>query len=800
MSRLKRLFEQQRHHWTFLFLFYVLSLNLYYGYNNVLLFVVLLLFIRILCLKPSVWVSLICLGTVIGGRAIWQTTAYTLQQELPYSAVETVFSMEVDPLTLNIQENYISGKSLISASALEIEDLHVTFMYWKKDGEAEFPQQMLSEAVTQWQVSGQLVQPAFARNFDVFDYRDFLKNEKIAWQLEIESIEAVKQVKSEERDGLKRWRLIGHNLRARLTKPMRAYQAIPWVGLHNKLLFNLDSDAYRGYRDDLLTMGILHYFAISGFHLYYIRRLLRYIFLRGGATQEMTDWLVLFILLGYGWLIRWPVGVIRSMGAYYLYRITRRFQLPFSLTDLLGVIGILLLLVNPLYSQSVGFLLSFLMTYIIKFYSQQVPESGGRFKWRSTLEMTLACLVFSWPLVMMLSFEWNPVQFLVVILFGFVFDHGVMPAIFITTLLIYVPFPFSEGLLKWMSNVYDFIWRIGVPIDGIEAVEIVTGKPAYLTVLLLILVACLWLHWLKNRTWLAYSVLIICYGIVVFVGPYVDASTRLTILDVGQGDALLYQPAFSKQNWLIDTGGRAIWGERRFDSLTSFDMAYAEKDLVPALKALGVNRLTGVVITHPDMDHMGNLASLNAVFPIENLIVTPYIIQSDTWQEMQPYLNNIHQLKIIQPGELVDLNKLPLTLLSLTTTSKALYFAEDNSNDTSLAVLIKLGNEVFLNLGDLSSSSEQRLLGEVALPNISIIKLGHHGSNTSTSAELLSCLQPDLALISAGYDNRYGFPHSEVLDRLAKEAIPYLSTDEVGAIQLIYHPVWGYSVRTAIHK
>ena len=112
--------------------------------------------------------------------------------------------------------------------------------------------------------------------------------------------------------------------------------------------------------------------------------------------------------------------------------------------------------------------------------------------------------------------------------------------------------------------------------------------------------------------------------------------------------------------------------------------------------------------------------------------------------------------------------------------------------------LLKLGELSFLNLGDLSIDGERRLI--TAYPNLTadIIKVAHHGSNTSTSELLLEQLRPQLALISAGENNRYGHPHAEVLQRLQFFNIPTLATNDVGAIKITYNPIWGYSITTAL--
>ena len=180
------------------------------------------------------------------------------------------------------------------------------------------------------------------------------------------------------------------------------------------MLWNLDSQAYRDYRPELMALGIVHFFAISGFHVHYIRYLFDNIIRRSGITLEYGEWIVNILLLIYSWLVGWPVGVVRVVSMIYARRLILRYRMPFSHTDTLAIIGLVLLLIQPRLSMSIGYLLSFLMTYLIHFYQAQAPTKP---KWRQNIELTLTCLLFSWPIIMQQSHEWNGWQLVFVICF-----------------------------------------------------------------------------------------------------------------------------------------------------------------------------------------------------------------------------------------------------------------------------------------------------------------------------------------------------------------------------------------------
>lgn len=785
---MKQLINQQYCQWLFTFVWLILGLEYLDSPSIVLACVMIVFFIRIVSLKSSTVFWTVLLSLILVSHFQTKQNHLSELQKLPFNTEsEQDYLLQVLPTDVRLGDDYLSGKARLWSTDQEIEAVDVQMTYWFEETDdlaGEFLS--LQNKTTIWRVTGNLSLPEGARNFGVFDYQEYLLTQGVAWSLTISDIDTIEVSTSKEFS-------VGQaNLRARLTQPLRQYQDMTWVGLHNKLLFNINSKAFQEYRPDLLSMGVIHYFAISGFHLNYIRRLLSYLLLRTGVVVEIAALILFGLLVFYAWLIQWPAGVIRSLGTFYGRRLCRLFDWPFSSLDQLALVGIIMLLIDPMLFQSAAFRLSFLMSGVIQFYQANSRYQTHEFQYST--ELTFVCLSFSWPLIIAMNAEWNGFQFIVVIAFGLVFDRLIMPAMCLSTLALYslASWPNFEELLRKLSCSFDWLWQSAAPTGWLTKTRVITGIPDASQIFLLMVGAAVWLYFLKESRIRAYSVLGIGYICVLGVWPYARLESSLVVLDVGQGDALLYRPALTQEAWLIDTGGRLDFSNGE----VFIDEASADRDLLPALKALGVRRLTGVVITHPDADHMGNLLGLSQTLKIDYVIISPYTLESSLWQKVSMLLPERVQVSVMEPGQAVQVARSNISIITLE--KGATYFHEQASNDSSLVVVFKLGEATFVNLGDLSTAGEQRLIKEYPSLQADIIKIGHHGSDTSSSNVLLRQFDAQLALISAGVNNRYGHPHKEVIDRLTAFNLPVLATNKVGAIRLSYHPWWGYRIETAL--
>lgn len=230
-------------------------------------------------------------------------------------------------------------------------------------------------------------------------------------------------------------------------------------------------------------------------------------------------------------------------------------------------------------------------------------------------------------------------------------------------------------------------------------------------------------------------------------------------IDVGQGDSIFIEAPNGK-TMLIDGGVKG-----------------AGKEVVAYLKAQGVNRLDYVVATHPDADHIGGLISVLNSISIKEFIDSGKVHTSQTYEEMLNLIQakNI-KFTIPEAGDEIQLeDNLIVEVLAADES------ASDN-NDASIVLRAEYQNISFLLMGDADHGVEQELLQKGTDVQATILKAGHHGSNTSSSPRFVEAVSPLATILSYGQDNKYGHPHAEVIDILQNVNSEIYSTAEAGTI------------------
>ncbi len=229
-------------------------------------------------------------------------------------------------------------------------------------------------------------------------------------------------------------------------------------------------------------------------------------------------------------------------------------------------------------------------------------------------------------------------------------------------------------------------------------------------------------------------------------------------INVGQGDSILIQQ--DGHNMLIDAGTNA-----------------SEGTVVNYLKSKGVSKLDYVIGTHPHEDHIGGLDKVINNFAVDKVIMPKVTHTTQTFKDVITAMQN-KGLKITTPtvGDKYYLGVADFTILAPNNSSY------DNLNNYSVVIKLKFGNRSFIFTGDAESLSEGEILAKQLDITGDVLKLGHHGSRTSTTQGFLNKVNPKYAVISCGKNNSYKHPHQETLNKLKAKNIKVYRTDEAGTI------------------
>ena len=232
-------------------------------------------------------------------------------------------------------------------------------------------------------------------------------------------------------------------------------------------------------------------------------------------------------------------------------------------------------------------------------------------------------------------------------------------------------------------------------------------------------------------------------------------------IDVGQGDCILIQ--VNNKNLLIDSGPSS-----------------SRKDLLDYLEKLNIKKFDYIIATHPHEDHIGNMDTIIKRYSIGSFYSPKVISSSTTFENMISALVDKNlKVNVLKKGfKGIDLGE----NVKFQVFSPAENLFSDNLNDYSPIIKITFLNNSFLFTGDAEISTEESVLSENNNLNCDILKVGHHGSSTSTSSNFLTSVIPSVAIISVGKNNSYGHPTSELLSLLDYFNIRTIRTDINGTI------------------
>jgi competence protein ComEC len=317
-------------------------------------------------------------------------------------------------------------------------------------------------------------------------------------------------------------------------------------------------------------------------------------------------------------------------------------------------------------------------------------------------------------------------------------------------------------LAPWLT------WRVPSPAAGVIVVY-------YLCLVAAILLT----KWVKPAVAAAALLIWIAAAPATLARTHGDGRLHLTLMDVGQGDAMLVTLP-NGRTLMVDTGGVSLHG--------GFDIG--DRVLGPALRARGLARLDYLTITHGDPDHIGGALSLLRDFrPVEVWYGT-YVNNHEPSMQLQSMaLHQRSAWRWLLAGDRMDLGGVELRVHHPAVED---WQRQKVRNDDSLVLELRYGQVSMLLTGDIGREVEQALMPALNLLPIVVLKAPHHGSGTSSSQEFIRKLKPRMTVIGVGRANPYGHPVPHVLKRYADAESQVLRTDLEGQIEVITngHRVW----------
>ncbi|ATC60644.1 DNA internalization-related competence protein ComEC/Rec2 [Lactococcus raffinolactis] len=596
-------------------------------------------------------------------------------------------------------------------------------------------------------ISGQLEKASQQRNFNGFDYQHHLKTQNIYRVLTIEQVTGVTRKQTLTLALLRQKAILFSE--QHFPRPMSAYMT--------GLLFGHLGKDFEDMSSIYTSLGIMHLFALSGMQVSFFIDFLRKGMLRLGFRRDVVDWFQIPFSVFYAGLTGFSISVNRSLVQKILANFGIKALDNFSLTLLL------LFITAPKFLLTTGGTLSLLFAFVISIFGDRFENLP---KYRKLLAESLTLSLCVLPLLILYFHTFQPVSIILTFVFSFLFDILFLPGLSVIFLLAMV----TGFTLTQVNLIFQWLEDLIKLTDSWWHYPLVLGKPTALVFLVTLVVTGFLIdHW-QNRKVSARLAIILMGLFFITKNP---PTPSITMVDVGQGYSIFLQDKFNRRSILIDTGGRIELGKKKKWQERKI-AAPAEKTLIPYLKSRGVGQIDTLVLTHTHEDHMGDLLAVIDQIKVKNIIVS------------QGSLNNAQFVKLLkQTRAKVQVAKVGQRLKIFDSYLEVLYplTPGDGKNNDSIVLYGKLYGTKFLLTGDLEETGERELLTRYPNLSVDVLKVGHHGSKTSSSESFIEAIRPKVGLISCGLDNRYGHPNMETLTTFQKYEVQTFRTDYHGAIK-----------------
>ena len=609
-------------------------------------------------------------------------------------------------------KSYKVNGDLLSITFNNNEDL-IGFYKINSEDEKEYILSTYKEGLIV-SIEGVIEEPSVESIPNTFNYREYLYSIGILKVVDISSIKIIKE----------------ENIFYKFRNSLYLNDDSISSRYINALLFSDKSYIDNDVMDSYNTNGISHLIAISGMHLGILIGVLNYLL----KKFKYRRIIIYIFLISYIFITNFSPSILRASLFMILLDVLKIYKLKKEY--ILVIVGCILLIIYPYLFYNLGFRYSFISCYfIVRLSNSDSSYLKGLFK------VSLIAFIASVPITINISYGFN----LLSIIYNLVFVPFVSIIIYPLSLISYVV-PIFRGLLDMFLYLLEWssllLSRIDIFIIRVPLIS------SYILIIYYLILNC------KYKYKYIYLFLIL---VIIKIYPYLDSNGYIYYLDVGQGDSTLVVYPYMSEVVLIDTGGRVSY---EVDDWKVRDSSVRLGDnIITFLYSIGINEVDNLVLTHGDMDHLGEAKYIYDNFNISNVLINK--------GEVNKYES------VFNVGEFDSELKILDT---------SLY---DNENDNSIVSLASIYGYEFLMMGDVSVKVEDELMNRYELNNIDILKLGHHGSNTSSSYKFLEYIKPEYSIISAGLDNKFGHPSIEVVNRLNMLGINKYITYDVNTIKVV---------------
>ena len=578
-------------------------------------------------------------------------------------------------------------------------------------------------------VSGIISEPTNPTIKNTFNYKKYLNNKDIYHLINIDNIIVISKNKN-----------IYYKVKEFVYKRLN----------HNKYLytfivgdkFYLSQEIKNSYQEN----GISHLFAISGMHITLLSNIILKILSTLKVKENKRYLITSIILIFYLLIVGLSPSILRGVLFFIVFKYNNLYYFYIKPTNLFILVLCISLLINPKYIFEVSFQYSFLISFTLIYMSEFLSSKNY---FISLIKTSIISSIVSLPISLYNFYSINVLS----VIYNLLFIPLITIIVFPLSLITFI-FPQITPIYNFITDIME---NISIVLSKIKLGKLVFMKIHPIFYILYLIIIFIVFYFIKKNNF-KYIFILLFILLIHYIYPSTKNDVFINFIDVGQGDSILIH---NDKNILIDTGGK--------ESSTKEKSIVINKT-IPYLKSLGIKRIDYLILTHGDYDHMGESINLVEKDKVKNVIF------------------NCGEFNNLEKELITKLNKNKVSYYScineLDLENNKLFFLQtkeyDNENDNSNVIYTEINNYKFIFTGDASINTEKEILKDYNLPEIDVLKVGHHGSKTSSSKEFINEINPKYSIISVGKDNRYGHPNKEALDNLENSKI--YRTDQDGSI------------------
>lgn len=606
------------------------------------------------------------------------------------------------------------------------------------------------------QIQGEYEKISSYKNKGVFNYETYLKKDNIYGKIKVNKITLKQKTKNKIR------------ISSKIKEKFKQNFEEKTVNYFITIILGDKSELDKQIKENFQSGGISHLLAISGMHINCIILIITYIVNKTINSYKIRKITTIIALVIYGLIIEFTPSATRAIIMAIMHQTALILLEKDNFLVNISIASFIILIISPYYLVDTGFLLSFTATisivYVYKKLRKEVSKNKIIQSISDSLILTISANILIAPIVICL--------FKKISLSMFIMGIIISPFIFVIEVIGIFSIIIPNFILKFLKIPIEIFISIFDFLSSINFLTIYLKVPNIIQIILYYTIIIKFLFKPKrkivNKILTSFIVILIISQLIQSSYSILFRKFEINLIDVGQGDSTLIVTPKNKKI-LIDGGGNE-----------NYDIG--ENVLIPYLLNKKINQIDYLMISHFDTDHVGGTFKVLEKLKVKQVIISQQKEDSSNFQKFLEIAKKRNiKIIVVKAGDIIQIEK-NIYVEVLWPTEK-LEISTNPLNNNSIVAKLIYENTSILFTGDIEAKAEKELVKKYDKNLKSdILKVAHHGSQTSSTQDFIDKVNPKIALIGVGYKNKFDHPNKEILERLQKINCKIYRIDTMGEI------------------